>query len=102
MNKEDLVNEAARRAGIEEADVGRVLEAIMSAIRDTVARGQKVRLSGFGTFERVRRAPRLGRNPHTGEEVPIAATTVPAFRPGKEFREMVLPRRRKRKPARRR
>ena len=106
MNKQELVDEIARRTGIQESDVSRVLEATMESVRNTVARGQKVTLSGFGTFERVRRAPRVGRNPRTGVEVPIPATTVPSFHPGKTFREAVLPRRRKkttaRKPARRR
>lgn len=105
MNKQDLINEVTRRTDIAEADVSRVLEAIMAAIRDRVAKGQRVTLSGFGTFERQRRAPRLGRNPHTGEEVPIPATTIPVFRAGNTFREMVLPKRRKqpgRRPARRR
>jgi DNA-binding protein HU-beta len=105
VNKQDLVNEVARRTGIAEADVARFLEAMMDSVRDTVAKGRKVTLSGFGTFERVRRAPRVGRNPRTGVEVRIPATTVPFFHPGKAFREAVGPGRRKRtprKPARRR
>jgi len=90
------VNEVARRTGLEPPEAADAVEAMISAIRESVAKGQRVTLSGFGTFEKQRRAARLGRNPHTGEPVPIAATTVPSFRPGKLFREAVLPKRRKR------
>jgi DNA-binding protein HU-beta len=93
------------------ASVARVVDASIASIRDTVAKGQRVSLSGFGTFERRRRAPRIGRNPHTGEAVKIPATNTAMFRPGGEFREAVLGRgarkraakpRRTRKPTRRR
>lgn len=100
MNKQDLVSDIVRRTNIQPRDVTLVLEMALDRIRDTVARGQRVTISGFGSFERVRRAPRLGRNPHTGEPVPIPATYVAAFRPGNEFREAVLPRRRR--PSRKR
>jgi DNA-binding protein HU-beta len=69
-------------------------------IRSSVARGDKVTLAGFGTFEKKRRAARTGRNPRTGDAVKVPARVVPSFRPGKEFREAVLPR--KRKPTRKR
>ncbi|HYH27936.1 MAG TPA: HU family DNA-binding protein [Actinomycetota bacterium] len=105
MNKQDLVNEIVRRTDITPRDVTLVLETALDRIRDTVSKGQRVTISGFGSFERVKRAPRLGRNPHTGEPVPIPATYVAAFRPGNEFREAVVSRRRrpaaKTKPRRR-
>jgi DNA-binding protein HU-beta len=72
------------------ASVARVVDAAIASIRDTVAKGQRVSLSGFGTFERRKRAPRIGRNPHTGEAVKIPATNTAMFRPGGEFREAVL------------
>lgn len=102
MNKQTLVSQVAKRTGLSKASVGRVVDEAMGAIVITVARGQRVTLSGFGSFERRRRAPRVGRNPHSGEAVPIPATSVPSFRPGDAFREAVLPKRRPRKrPARR-
>jgi DNA-binding protein HU-beta len=72
------------------ASVARVVDAAIASIRDTVSKGQRVSLSGFGTFERRRRAPRIGRNPHTGEAVKIPATNTAMFRPGGDFREAVL------------
>ena len=99
MNKGELVTEVAARTGLPRADVLQALETATEIIRTTVARGGRVTLVGFGTFERKARRPRMGRNPHTGEAVPIAATRVPAFQPGTRFKQAVLgPRRR---PARR-
>ncbi len=97
MNKSRLVREVSRRTGAEPAQVATILDAVLDAIRDTVVKGERIVLSGFGAFERVRRNPRTGRNPHTGEPVKIPARNVPAFRPGTRFRESVAaPRARKR------
>ena len=61
----------------------------METIEKTVAKGKKVTLVGFGTFEARKRAARTGRNPQTGKEIKIAAKTVPAFSAGKKFKEAV-------------
>ena len=90
MNKRALVSEVAKRTDMAKASVARVVDAAIESIKSTVARGQRVTLSGFGTFERRKRAPRIGRNPHTGEAVKIPATNTAMFRPGGEFREAVL------------
>lgn len=90
MNKRGLVSEVAKRTDLAKASVARVVDAAIASIKDTVAKGQRVSLSGFGTFERRKRAPRLGRNPHTGQAVKIPATNAPMFRPGNEFREAVV------------
>jgi DNA-binding protein HU-beta len=90
VNKRGLVSEVAKRTDLAKASVARVVDAAIASIRDTVAKGQRVSLSGFGTFERRKRAPRIGRNPHTGEAVKIPATNTAMFRPGGEFREAVL------------
>jgi DNA-binding protein HU-beta len=90
VNKRGLVSEVAKRTDMAKASVARVVDAAIASIRDTVAKGQRVSLSGFGTFERKRRAPRIGRNPHTGEAVKIPATNTAMFRPGAEFKEAVL------------
>jgi DNA-binding protein HU-beta len=90
VNKRALVSEVAKRTDMAKASVARVVDAAIESIKSTVARGQRVTLSGFGTFERRKRAPRIGRNPHTGEAVKIPATNTAMFRPGGEFREAVL------------
>jgi DNA-binding protein HU-beta len=104
VNKESLVSEVAKRTGLAPSSVARVVDAVLVVVRDRVARGDRVTLSGFGTFERVRRNPRTGRNPHTREAVRIPARTIPSFRPGTAFREAVAVKRRRtpvRKPVRR-
>ena len=90
MNKSSLVRDVARRTGIEPATVAAVVDAVLDTIRDTVSRGSRVVLSGFGTFERVRRNARTGRNPRTGDTVGIPARNVPTFRPGTRFRDAVM------------
>jgi len=103
VNKNDLVAEVAKRTGENRAAVARVVDATTATIRETVAKGERVSLVGFGTFEKRRRAKRLARNPRKPEvEVTVPARDVPMFSPGKEFRELVLRRRRApAKPARR-
>jgi DNA-binding protein HU-beta len=95
MNKGDLVSEVVKRTGVGRPEAASVVDALLATIRDRVARGERVSLSGFGTFERQRRNPRLGRNPRTREAVKIPARYQPAFRPGGPFRQAVLGRRRK-------
>ena len=95
MNKSSLSSEVAKRNHAVPSEVARTLDAALDVIRRAVARGERVVLSGFGTFELVRRNPRTGRNPHTGEPVRIPARTVPSFRPGAAFRDAASGRRRK-------
>ena len=91
MNKGGLVTEVARRTGLSKADVGRVVDAAIDSIRDSVVGGERVTLADFGTFERKHRNERVARNPRK-PDVPIIgpARDLPAFTPGKEFREHVL------------
>jgi DNA-binding protein HU-beta len=100
VNKSRLVREVSRRTGADPAQVASILDALLDAIRDTVAKGERIALSGFGAFERIRRNPRTGRNPHTGEAVKIPARNVPTFRPGTKFRESVAAPRRKKTTSR--
>jgi DNA-binding protein HU-beta len=101
MNKGDLVSEVVKRTDVDRRDAASVVDSVLATIRDKVARGERVSLSGFGTFERQRRNARLGRNPRTREAVKIPARYQPVFRPGSPFRQAVLGPRRK-KPSTRR
>jgi len=89
MNKEELVQEIAKKAKVTQKDAGEVLAALVGAIQTAVSKGNKVTLVGFGTFEQRKRAARTGRNPQTGKEIKIAAKKVPAFSAGKKFKELV-------------
>ncbi|WP_312721383.1 HU family DNA-binding protein [Mobilicoccus sp.] len=85
MNKADLVDALESRLGGRKA-ASDAIEAIFDVIIREVAHGGKVGITGFGTFERVDRAARTGRNPRTGESVRIESTAVPKFRPGTAFK----------------
>lgn len=89
MNKEELVQEIAKKAKVTQKDASEVLGALVDTIQKTVAKGKKVTLVGFGTFEPRKRAARNGRNPQTGKEIKIPAKTVPAFSAGKKFKTVV-------------
>ena len=89
MNKEELVQEVAKKAKVTQKEAGEVLNALVETIQKTVSKGKKVTLVGFGTFEARKRAARTGRNPQTGAALKIAAKTVPAFSAGKKFKELV-------------
>lgn len=89
MNKEELVQEVSKKAKVTQKEAADVVNALMDTIEKTVAKGKKVTLVGFGTFESRKRAARTGRNPQTGKEIKIAAKTVPAFSAGKKFKEAV-------------
>ena len=89
MNKEELVQEVAKKANVTQKEAAEVISAWVDTIQKTVAKGKKVTLVGFGTFEARKRAARTGRNPQTGKELKIPAKTVPAFSAGKKFKTVV-------------
>lgn len=89
MNKTDLVNSVATQAELSKADSKKAVDALLETIATTLANNEKILLVGFGTFEVRERAARKGRNPQTGEEIQIAASKLPAFKPGKELKEAV-------------
>lgn len=91
MNKGCLVAEVSKRTGLSKADAGRAIDAVIDSIRDSVVRGERVTLADFGTFERKHRNERIARNPRR-PQIPIVvpARDLPAFTPGKEFREQVV------------
>ena len=89
MNKAELVELVAEKAGITKKDSEGAVTAIIEGIADTLAKGDKVQLVGFGTFEVRHRQAREGRNPSTGEAIQIAAQNVPAFKAGKPLKDLV-------------
>ncbi len=89
MNKTELVNEVAERSGLTKKDATSAVNAVFESISDTLAKGESIQLIGFGNFEVRERAARKGRNPQTGEEIDIAASKTPAFKPGKQLKEAV-------------
>ncbi|MEO0948773.1 MAG: HU family DNA-binding protein [Cyanobacteria bacterium J06641_5] len=91
MNKGELIDAIADKAAVTKKQADAVLTTALEAIMDAVSEGKKVTLVGFGSFEPRDRKAREGRNPKTGEKMEIPATTVPAFSPGKMFKEKVAP-----------
>jgi DNA-binding protein HU-beta len=89
MNKASLVDQIAGKTGLTKKAVSDVLENFMDAVMGAVKKGDSVTLTGFGTFKASKRSARTGRNPQTGATIQIPARTVPVFRAGKAFREMV-------------
>ena len=87
MNKTELIALAAERAGATQKDTERILEAVLGIVTETLGDGDRVQLTGFGTFEVKERAARVGRNPHTGETTKIPATQVVSFKPGKGLKD---------------
>ena len=89
MKKAELIEAVASKSELQKQDAKKAVDALFEAISTTLAKGEKVQLVGFGTFEVRERAERTGRNPQTGEEMTIPATKIPAFKPGKELKEAV-------------
>ncbi len=89
MNKSQLIDRVAADASISKAAAGRVIDALIASITNTLKQGDDVALVGFGTFLVRDRAERTGRNPQTGKEIQIAAAKVPAFRAGKGLKDAV-------------
>lgn len=89
MNKTDLVNAVAETSELSKKDATKAVEAVFETVMDSLSKGEKVQIIGFGNFEVRDRAARKGRNPQTGEEIEIPASKVPAFKAGKALKEAV-------------
>ncbi len=89
MNKTELINAVAEKSNLSKKDATSAVDAVFEAITDSLQNGDKVQLIGFGNFEVRERAARKGRNPQTGEEIEIAASKIPAFKPGKALKDAV-------------
>ena len=88
MNKRDLIDAISGRLG-DKKSAAEAVNAVLDAIQDAVAKGDKVAITGFGVFEKSERPARTARNPATGESVAVAASRKIAFRPAKELKEAV-------------
>lgn len=89
MNKTELIAAVAEKAGLTKKDVEKAISATLETIKEEVALGGKVQVVGFGTFEPRHRSERIGKNPRTKTEIIIPASTVPAFKAGKAFKDIV-------------
>ncbi|WP_329108277.1 HU family DNA-binding protein [Micromonospora sp. NBC_01699] len=88
MNKAELIEALAARLGDRKTATA-ALDAVLAEVQGAVAKGEKVAITGFGVFEKRVRGARTARNPRTGESVKVKKTSVPAFRPGAGFKDMV-------------
>lgn len=89
MNKTELIAIVADRVGVTQANAEKVLNGITAEIQETLKKGEKVVITGFGTFEVRHRVARNGKNPRTGELIRVPAQRTPAFRAGKLFKDSV-------------
>ena len=89
MNKAELVERVSRKTAMTKVQSEQILDAALEVICSTVAKGDEVKLVGFGTFSRAMRKARQARNPRTGSTVSVPGGKVPRFKPGKDFRDQV-------------
>ena len=89
MNKKELAKGVAEAVSSTTSEVERVIDALVDAIGGSLENGDAVTLPGFGTFEVRHRSARKGRNPQTGDEIDIAATDAPAFKPASALKKRV-------------
>ncbi|MDR1001602.1 MAG: HU family DNA-binding protein [Clostridiales bacterium] len=89
MNKSELIAAIATKSELSKKDSEKALKAFEEAVTEALVNGDKVQLVGFGTFDVADRAAREGRNPQTGEAMPIPASKAPRFKVGKQLRDSV-------------
>ncbi|MBP3832137.1 MAG: HU family DNA-binding protein [Clostridia bacterium] len=89
MNKAELVAAVAAKTGDTKKAAEASVDAFVSAVKESLKKGEKVQLVGFGSFEVRKRAARKGRNPQTKEEIKIPASKAPVFKAGKQLKELV-------------
>lgn len=89
MNKTELVDSMAEKSGLSKKDSEKALSALIESVEEALVNNDKVQLVGFGSFEVKTRAARKGRNPQTMEEIDIPESKVPAFKAGKDLKDML-------------
>jgi integration host factor subunit alpha len=90
MTKADLVELIYERIGLSKKEAGEIVEEVFAIVRDKLREGEKVKISGFGTFVVNHKRARRGRNPQTGEPITIESRTVLSFKPSQLLKERVL------------
>ena len=91
MTRAELIVNVAEKAKLDRKSAERAVTATFDVIKQALVEGDKVQVLGFGTFENRTRAARKGRNPRTGEEIDIKASSLPSFKAGKSLKEAVNP-----------
>ncbi|MDR0640170.1 MAG: HU family DNA-binding protein [Holosporales bacterium] len=89
MNKVDLVSSMASISGLKKADADKALSAFIQTVTEELARGEEIRLVGFGTFKTIHRNETEGRNMQTKAQITIPARDIPKFKPGKQLKDAV-------------
>jgi integration host factor subunit alpha len=89
LTKAEMAEQLYAEVGLNKREAKEFVDAFFDALREALEQGRQVKLSGFGNFDLRRKNPRPGRNPKTGEEIPITARTVVTFRPGQKLKERV-------------
>ena len=89
MNKRELIEKVAEKNGTSKVEAAKAVNAVIGTMAETLKKGEKIQLVGFGTFETRKRAARKGKNPQTGEELVIPACVAPAFKPGKALKDSI-------------
>lgn len=89
LTKAQMAEHLFEKVGLNKREAKEFVDAFFDTLGDALASGRQVKLSGFGNFDLRRKNPRPGRNPKTGEEIPISARTVVTFRPGQKLKERV-------------
>lgn len=89
LTKADIAEHLVEEVGLSKKDSKDLVESFFDTVRETLIEGEQVKLSGFGNFDIRQKSQRPGRNPKTGEEIPITARTVVTFRPGQKLKSKV-------------
>lgn len=89
MNKTELIAAVAKATELKKVDAEKAVNAVVGAIQDSLKKGEKVQLIGFGTFESRKRPARVARNPRTGEEIKVKASKAPVFKASKSFKDLL-------------
>ena len=89
MNRSDLINSLKDKAALSRKDAGKVVDTFFDALKETLSKGDRVEIRGFGSFSVKSYKPYVGRNPKTGQKIHVTSKKLPFFKVGKELKEMV-------------
>ena len=89
MNRSDLINLLKDKVALSRKDAGKVVDTFFDALKETLSKGDRVEIRGFGSFSVKSYKPYVGRNPKTGEKINVTSKKLPFFKVGKELKEMV-------------